>query len=52
MQVCTSPRRCTILALIMLLSLIPSVAITQVYARADCSTQAAALDQHAKRVLG
>lgn len=29
-----------------------SVAITQVYARADCATQAAALDRHAKRVLG
>jgi integrase len=29
-----------------------SVSITQVYARADCSTQAAALDRHAKRVLG
>lgn len=29
-----------------------SVAITQVYARADSSTQAAALDRHAKRVLG
>jgi integrase len=29
-----------------------SVSITQVYARADCSTQAAALDRHAKKVLG
>lgn len=29
-----------------------SVAITQVYARADSATQAAALDRHAKRVLG
>lgn len=29
-----------------------SVTITQVYARADSATQAAALDRHAKRVLG
>lgn len=28
-----------------------SVAVTQVYARADCRTQAQALERHAKRVL-